>query len=359
LTHDKTLTQLAGSPSDPASLGTATLLLSTHDQSYFEAAKRQAEYLITKATRYRVNATHSAMSHRDAPPELWGDFVYMVPPFLAYYGVATQDMRYLEESVGQCQLYDEVLRTDIPPRLDDGQQTCRGRLWRHIVSDPAILEPEICCTDPDLWLTSNAWAVAGMTRVLTTILKWQPPDDSPISPSRFAQFVGESRTVLVEIISAMLNCVAVAAHQLETQDQTTGLLKNYLFDVPAAHHHQSADRAFGDTAGTALMVSAVYRLAVLLPDTFARPLFLDWAHAKCRAVSKHIDLNGVAGPVADVSHVPSQVPVPQSSEGQSMVILMYSALRDCMDAGICRGSSPYWLRLWTWATTFWSLTFRQ
>ncbi len=159
----------------------------------------------------------------------------------------------------------------------------------------------------------------------------------------------------------MLSCVTVASHQLETEDQLSGLLKNYLFDVPTSRHHphQSGDRAFGDTAGTALMVSAVYRLAMLLPDIFAIQAFLSWAQAKCLAVSNHIDLHGVAGPVADVSHVPSRGPVPQTSEGQSMVILMYSALRDCMDAGICQSGSP-WQRLWTWAArTFWSATSTQ
>ncbi|KIX04659.1 uncharacterized protein Z518_05529 [Rhinocladiella mackenziei CBS 650.93] len=212
----------------------------------------KAEYLVNKATRYRVNATHSAISHRDSPPELWGDFVFMVPPFLAYYGVIDQNMKFLEEVVRQCQLYSEILGTNIS--LEDGQ-LCQG-LWRHIVSDPAELTPGTCCSDPDVWLTSNAWAIAGITRVLAIILNWQRPDGSPLRQSEHTSFVDRSRSILIKIVMSMLNCT-----MKQPPDQKSGLLENYL-DGPS---HPSAEYAYGDTAGTALMISAVYRLAVLLP----------------------------------------------------------------------------------------------
>ena len=138
-----------GSPADPASLGVSALLLSCHDQSYFEAAQRQAQYLKNNATRFRLNSGHSALSHRDSPPQLWGDFVYMVPPFLAYYGVATGDSSFMQEAVRQCELYAQILETDII--LPNGT-SCVG-LWRHIVSQPAELEPDVCCSDPYVWFT--------------------------------------------------------------------------------------------------------------------------------------------------------------------------------------------------------------
>ncbi|KAK7903044.1 hypothetical protein LTR67_001061 [Exophiala xenobiotica] len=324
--HSDLLIDGEGSPSDPASLGTAALLLSAHDNAYFEAARRQAEYLLQRATRFHINETASAISHRDEPPELWGDFIYMVPPFLAYYGVATQDLRFLKEAVHQCQLYNDVLRTDVSLETGD---ICRG-LWRHIVSDPMILPTATCCSDPDVWLTSNAWAVAGMTQVLATIVKWQPPLDGGVARSDYARFAGVAKGALVEIITAMLTCVVRQA-----RDPESSLVKNYL-DGPLA---RSAEYAFGDTAGTALMSAAVYRLAVLEPTTFARPDLLDWADINWHVVSKHIDNKGIVGPVADVSNVPSKVPVQQTSEGQSMVLLMYSARQDCVRAGLCNRRS--------------------
>ncbi|OQV10556.1 hypothetical protein CLAIMM_14536 [Cladophialophora immunda] len=331
-----------GSAADPASLGTAALLLSHYNVTYLEAAKRQADYLMTKATRFHVHAMSSPISHRDEPPELWGDFVYMVPPFLAYYGVALQDMQVLETAVQQCQLYNSVLRTNIS--LEDGQ-TCHG-LWRHIVSEPTQLEPGVCCSDPDVWLTSNAWAVAGMTRVLATISKWQPPPDSSIEVLQYSEFKARSTKALTDIIDGMLECTMV-----QHRDEMSGLLKNYL-DGPS---HRSSAWAYGDAAGTALMTSAVYRMAVLLPQVYGRPHFLDWAEQNRYAVSKHISHDGRVDPVADVGHVPSKSPVNQTSEGQSMVILMYSAWRDCVAAGVCSPHVRLWdtisrrLTLWRWA----------
>ncbi len=318
-----------GSAADPASLGTAAVLLSLHDRAYLDAARRQAEYLLNGAKRFRINATHSAISHREDIPELWGDFIYMVPPFLAYYGVAAQDLRYLVEAVSQCQLYNDVLRTNIT--IANGRE-CVG-LWRHIVSDPERLKPGVCCSDPYVWLTSNAWAIAGMTRVLATISKWQPPPVSLISQSEYDEFRTKSRTILTSLIASMLECTMEQA-----RDMGSGLLKNYLDGLS----HRSAAWAYGDAAGTALVASAVYRLAVLLPDTYGASSWLCWADRNRRAVARHVDRDGKVSPVADVGNVPSKRPVDETSEGQSMVVLMYSAWRDCLDAGLCGEDGSPW-----------------
>ena len=257
--------------------------------------------------------------------------VLQVPPFLAYYSLAVQDIRYLESAVLQCLLYGDVLKTDIV--LGNGT-VCRG-LWRHIVSDPPQLEPGVCCSDPDVWLTSNAWAVAGMTRVLATILKWQPPPNSPINQIEYNKFKVGSSATLTRLITSMLQCM-----MSQKRDEQSDLLKNYL-DGPS---HRSAAWAYGDAAGTALMASAVYRLAVLLPDTYGSLSYLSWADQNRRAVARHVDYEGTVGPVADVGHVPSKGPVNQTSEGQSMVILMYSAWRDCIDAGVCKKEACLWDR---------------
>jgi rhamnogalacturonyl hydrolase YesR len=323
----------SGSPADPASLGVAALLLSCDDARYFTAAQRQAEYLNEHATRFLVNTTHAAISHRDEPPELWGDFVYMVPPFLAYYGVATGDLTFIKEAVQQCQIYRDVLETSIT--VSDGS-SCVG-LWRHIVSQPPHLEPHVCCSDPDVWLTSNAWAIAGLTRVLATIIKWLPPKGSAVDRDSYIEFVTEAKATLLTTITRMLNC-----SMAQSRDPHSGLLKNYL----DGEGHPSVAWAYGDAAGTALATSAIYRLAVLVPEQFSRSTYLAWAAQNLAAVANHVDGEGKVSPVASVDVVPSKHAAEQTSEGQSVAILLYAAWRDCVGAGVCQQSWGEMLRSW-------------
>ena len=84
--------------------------------------------------------------------QLWSDFIYMAPPFIAYYGALESGSRgksLLQTAYEQVKLYREVLFDQ-----DVG-------LWRHIALGQG--------TDPTHWATGNAWAVAGMLRVLATI----------------------------------------------------------------------------------------------------------------------------------------------------------------------------------------------
>ncbi|KPI37088.1 uncharacterized protein AB675_3704 [Cyphellophora attinorum] len=319
-----------GSPADPASLGTQAVLLSSRDpcqtrpafpsaEAFRDAAKSQAEYLLHNATKFHINETHAATSHRDEPPELWGDFVYTVPPFMAYYGVAVESAEYLDYAVRECQLYNEALATDV--RLASGAQ-CSG-LWRHIVSEPRQLPKDVCCTDPYVWLTSNAWAIAGMTRVLASLKPW--------TTTRLRSWSDDGRSFdrdaaiasLTNIIKDMLNCLI-----LQTRGDDSDLLKNYL-DGPGS---ASSAWAFGDAAGTALVTSAVYRLATLLPEVFAKPEYMTWADRNLFAVAKHVHQDGRVGPVAQINGVPSTKAVDTTSEGQSMALLLYAARRDFLRA---------------------------
>lgn len=308
-------------------MGVPALLLSAHDRIYLEAATRQAHHLLHNATRFGAGPNLardlSAISHRDSPPQLWGDFVYMVPPFLAYYGVASNNLAYLEEGVRQCELYRNVLVTDVD--LPNGLK-CHG-LWRHIVSDPATLGPDVCCTDSGVWLTSNAWAMAGMVRVLATVVKWAPHPDK-VDRVKFWKFRKEAQTSLLNMIDEMLNCTIS-----QTRDPQTNLLRNYL-DVPTA---SSTGYAFGDVAGTALMTSALYRLAVLRPAIFATETYLSWADDNYRSVAQLVDDEGRAGPVTTPYEVPGKKSLDMSPEGQSMVVMMAASRRDCVMDGTCRG----------------------
>ena len=77
------------------------------------------------------------------------DFIYMVPPFLAYYAISTQNDTLLDVAVQQVQDYRAVLKSS-------------SGAWSHISAS----------SDPDtgFWSTGNGWAAMGITRVLAAIL---------------------------------------------------------------------------------------------------------------------------------------------------------------------------------------------
>ena len=166
-----------------------------------------------------------------------------------------------------------------------------------------------------------------MARVLATISRWHPPDGSLINLDAYQQIVADSRASLLGVVTRMTHCLSS-----QSRDANTNLLKNYL----DGERNLTVKWAFGDAAGTALVTSAMYRLAVLMPEQFDTPRYLDWAHTNFAVVVKHVDGNGRVGPVASVDGVPSKHAAEQTSEGQSMVILMYAAWRDCVRARVCR-----------------------
>ena len=63
------------------------------------------------------------------------DFVYMVPPFLAYYGVLNKNQTMLQLAYDQCRLYRQAL-------VDDDA----GGMWRHITGNT---------TDSGHWTTGK------------------------------------------------------------------------------------------------------------------------------------------------------------------------------------------------------------
>jgi rhamnogalacturonyl hydrolase YesR len=118
------------------------------DTAFAKAASEQLYYLLHVAPR----APNGAISHRENQVQLWSDFIYMAPPFIAYYGAlhgGHWGLALLRTAYDQVRLYREVLFD-----ADVG-------LWRHIALGSG--------TDPTHWATGNAWAVAGALRVLATI----------------------------------------------------------------------------------------------------------------------------------------------------------------------------------------------
>ncbi|KAI4163976.1 MAG: hypothetical protein LQ342_002473 [Letrouitia transgressa] len=281
---NETLVDGDGAVGDPAALGVSAVLLGQQDDQYSAAAQRQADFILQKAPRYQ----NGAISHREALAELWADFTYMAPPFLAYQGVATNNQSLLREAGRQCQLQQDILRPQ-------SHKPTRG-LWRHIIG-PSDAQ------DLGLWATGNAWAAAGMTRVLATMLKWGPSK--------------AWKTEQDQLKRSIIDILDGAAH-----GATKGkppLLCNYLDDATW----------FGDAASTALIAAVTYRMAVLAP-TVTKDRHLQFADRLRKAIIAHVDnATGLVAPTVNSLDWKSRTPSAQGSpEGQSFTVLMYAAYRD-------------------------------
>ncbi|MCJ1321838.1 hypothetical protein MMC15_007183 [Xylographa vitiligo] len=282
-----------GSTSDPSSLGPSALLL-----SYLPACTRQARALL----RHTPRLPSGAISHRVTTPELWSDFVYMAPPFLAHHAVATADPSLLHVAIQQCLLYRAALQRTAPATPFHG-------LWAHILAPNAPPADQ----DPALWLTGNAWAAMGMARVLAVVRKW--------GPSRAWR---TWRAALEESIMAILHGAVHAQTRagFPPAKPQAGLLRNYLDEGDAS----------GDAAGTALLAAVVYRMAVLVPERVDGGMVerADGWREAVRACVKSED--GLVVPVANiVVWQERDVFWRGSSEGQSFAVMMVAAWRDFLE----------------------------
>jgi len=249
---------------------------------YTAAAERQEAHLINDVPRW----PNGAISQREAYAELWADFMYMAPPFLAYYAVAMADVDLLKQAAQQCLLYHDVLSTSLGP-------------WHHIVGPVS--------QDLGLWSTGNGWAAAGMARVLATMMK-----------SPFAEATKNEQNALIADIKAIIDGAII----LDTD--SGGLLRNYLNDTTW----------FGETSGTAMLTATLYRMAVLAPSTFGTK-YTDWANKKVQVVDSCINnTTGIVAPAINPLSWGDRTPFTTGSpEGQSFVVLMHAAYRDWSSKG--------------------------
>jgi rhamnogalacturonyl hydrolase YesR len=247
---------------------------------------RQVLELLNKAPRY----SNKAISHRYDAVMLWSDFIYMVPPTLAYQGVATRNQTLVREAVIQISLYRDVL-----------QDKSTG-LWRHIAGSR---------TDAGSWSTGNGWVLGGIARVLATMKHW------PIS----ADWTSEQR-MLTQYAREIID----GAIELGPEAKS-GLLRNYI----------STPSSFPEAAGSAMITANIYRLAVLAPSVFATSQYLNWADARRSAVVKAIGSNGIMAPVINPYKYTENAPYGQvSPEAQSFGLLLYTAYRDCICSSYCK-----------------------
>jgi len=309
-----------GAVGDPASLGVGAVLLGKKPglERFAAAANETIQYVTLEAPR----ASNGAISHRVAIVELWADFVYMAPPFLAYYAADTSNLTLLHETVYQCRAYREILQNT---------ETPLAGLWHH------ILGPQD--NDPGLWSTGNSWAAAGMTRVLATVLKAPFLSDSPEGSAFRSTASDDLASWIKEIIDGALNAGA--------DSYENGLIKNY-YDQP---------QFFGETSGSMLLAATVYRMVQLRPDIFYskgpdRKKYLKWADGIRVTIAgtypdpisgttlEHVDQNnGTIRPAVNPLGWGDTAPwMSGSPEGQSFGVLLYAAWRDCVFAGICQNN---------------------
>ncbi|KAF8189382.1 hypothetical protein BJ912DRAFT_1143160 [Pholiota molesta] len=226
-----------GAVGDPASQGVFALLLGQTNATYAQAADAEIAYVLNDAPRW----WNGAISHRAQYAELWyGGLHLHGSPFLAYYGVATNNATILKTAADQCVLYQQALvanTTATDPSPPTTHPVNASGLWTHILGPVS--------DDPGIWSTGNAWAAAGTMRVLATLIKAPRSLFSAQGPATQAWRL-EAIIDLTDIVRSILDGAINAS-----PDQ--GLLRNYMDD----------QTWFGEISGSSMLASVAYRLATM------------------------------------------------------------------------------------------------
>lgn len=159
ITGDENMTD--GSALDSASCGDGVLLaafvakqINATRGFWINAAQDQLDYVLNEAPRTEAGA----ISHRTRTVALWSDAVYMMPPFLAAYGLYTNNQSLLQTAYDQIRLYRQAMR--FPDGPGEG-------LWGHILAYNA--NGTARWLDGQAWTTGEGWVAAGMLRTLASI----------------------------------------------------------------------------------------------------------------------------------------------------------------------------------------------
>ncbi|KAF8259459.1 Six-hairpin glycosidase [Lactarius quietus] len=268
-----------GAVGDPASIGVSVLLRNwtlpnRENTTFATAAEEQLDYLLNVAPR----APNGAISQRESQVQLWADFIYMAPPFIAYYGALEHGytgQELLQTAYDQVRLYREVL---YDPSVG---------LWQHIALGNG--------TDPTHWATGNAWAAAGMMRVLATIKRSRVASKMESQQCDLEQWVGE---------------ILDGAWRFQ---QANGTLLNYI-DQPDS---------FADSASTALMAASTFHYASFTCNNTHIPA----AVRALQLVQDSLDDQGwLLNTVDPLTFSSPSPPGTHTPEGQSFVLLLEAAV---------------------------------
>ncbi|KAI9603857.1 hypothetical protein H4Q26_003461 [Puccinia striiformis f. sp. tritici PST-130] len=221
-----------------------------------------------------------AISQRNDEVQFWADFMYMLPPFLAYYGAATSNITLLQSAYDQVRLYRQKLQTSSDTKL-----------WSHIIG--GSYEDRLY------------WSTGTLNPVILAI-------------------AGKEKTWRHDLAEWVLEITTAA---FTHQQLDTELIPNYMLTT-------DPKRNYPDCSGTALIASAAYRLASLEPSYVSQLPMNAMAKSRIAIFSKYTNITtGAVGPVVDpmdwnaekafngskaeVGHV--------SPEGQALVLLLYAA----------------------------------
>ncbi|KAJ7047741.1 hypothetical protein C8F04DRAFT_19901 [Mycena alexandri] len=278
-----------GAVGDPASLGVSAVLLGKTNTTYAGAVAEEINYITTIAPRF----SNGAISQRVDVAELWADFMYMAPPFLAYAAADAKNLGLLHEVYVQCGLYRQILQPG-------------GGVWEHIIGPQN--------QDTGLWSTGNGWAAAGMARVLATIMK------APVA---------ESASWRKDAVSDLTLWIQEILDDAMTFSLDTGLLRNYLDDTSGDGH------GFGEISGSSMLAAVAYRMVILRPLDFGAK-YISWADGIRKTMALHVTGTGIATPAVNPLNWDDTTPFTTGSpEGNNFVVLMYAAWRDCVLLKVC------------------------
>ncbi|KIM83914.1 hypothetical protein PILCRDRAFT_68878 [Piloderma croceum F 1598] len=267
---------------DPASIGNAVLLANwtrtdLSDTSFSFAAGQQLDYLLNYAPR----SAEGAISQRWDQVQLWADFIYMAPPFIAYFAITQGGggaLLLLQAAYDQCRLYrDQLFDSDVS-------------LWRHVALGT--------WQDNLHWATGNGWAAAGMLRVMETMNNSAYANQLVAQTSNMTSWINEIMTGVWTY-----------------QQQESGALLNILDDPTS----------FVDSSSTALLSSVAYRMATLTNNN----TYVTSANKALSFVSQNINANGwLQNTVDPYTFWTPTAANGSSAEGQAFVLLMHAAWRD-------------------------------
>lgn len=213
----------------------------------------------------------------------------MVPPFIAFYGVVSNNQTLVDIAYQQISLYRDALRNQ------------SNSLWQHTIYGGTV--------DNGTWATGNAWVVAGCVRVIATI------QQSPFA-SQMSSQINDLKSWAGEILAG-------------TQPYVTadGLLRNYITN----------ESSFEDSTSTALMASGGLRLSTLnLTNDY-----VNMSLTMLAGVSKKVNGSGYVTQVTDPYTFSKEGQ--QSPEAQSFVLLAYAAYKQWVaqgSQGVDKGKNP-------------------
>ncbi|KAH8832659.1 glycoside hydrolase family 105 protein [Flagelloscypha sp. PMI_526] len=254
--------------------------------AYGQAVTNQINYLYSSSV---PKSSDGAISHRQNALQYWSDFVYMVPPTLAYYGIVTKNSSWLGEAYKQVRLYRDALK-------DSNQQN----LWKHITGNA----DGDTVTDSGHWTTGNGWAAMGMLRVYATM-----------KHSDYSRDFGDEQDDLNSWVKEILD--GMYGHL-----DKGNIFANY-------PERKIGSGNFYDAAGTTLIAASTYRFA-LLAENYDHVRSAENIRKTISTQSgnswSHFDSNGWLTPVVNPDSFSQEGN--KSPEGQAFVLMMNQAWKE-------------------------------